>query len=318
MFQLPAGVPAVRLELDHVVLPPSTPAGAIQFQITDAVGGTVIATSSYTPTTAPENVVAPAVALPAGVPYLARIVVRSGAAQASFLCGRFRVRPVGADSSLYNDFMRVNVHPAILHATNEPTHECLQAWRNPRHCEMSEFAHILLKTDASEFDVEYVDTVKRLMGAERANPSVWVDGEPIDPAVSVVANTATFGRITVPGARNGAWRSFAIYSGPQMTSLIASTANLDAIRGENRGVFPVGVYLPGSASVDLVLPANRPVVTIADSKGAGAHSSIPGVNSWRFMMARKGVAFIAHAAGGDGLAHLVGGTPPSRLIAPWR
>lgn len=315
-FQPPDSVPAVRLELEHVVLPEGvSSSGAFHLQILDATGAALLSSTSFTPTTIPGACITPALALTQGRPYRVRVLVRSGATQATFLCGRLRVRPIGASRALYNDFWRLDVHPATIHASNEPMYEQLKAWRNPRHAEMSSFAHYQLLTDASEFDVEYYDTVNRHSG-NRSYPSVWVDGEPISPVIPVKWNAATFGTVKVPGARRGVPRTFNVHAGPQMASGVATTANLDAIRGENRGVFPVGVYLPGGAIADVVLPRPRVVVALGDSKGAGAHTSFPGMNSWHFMMTRKGMQLISHAAGGDNLAHLVGATPSLEACRP--
>ncbi|WP_437299318.1 SGNH/GDSL hydrolase family protein [Sorangium sp. So ce426] len=308
-FAVPSEVPAVRLELDRVSLPSGVgSSGAFQLQILDAAGSSVLLSASFTPTSTPTDCITPSLAVTAGLSYRARVVVRSGATQATFLCGRLRIRPVGATGVLYPDFYRLDVHPALLHGSSEAGYEKLTAWRNPRHLQMSNLAYYALSTDADVLDVEYYDTVNRRNG-NRSYPSVWADGEPIDPVLPVAWNSTTFSRVSVPAARSAVPRKIRVYSGPQMAS--PYTASLVAVRGENIGVFPGGIYVPAASNFEVTPPPARVIIAIVDSKGAGAYTAFSGMTSWQLQMQRKGLEFMTHGSGGDGLVHLTGTATPS-------
>ncbi|MGK3981263.1 SGNH/GDSL hydrolase family protein [Sorangium sp. So ce118] len=296
-FTVPAGVTAVRIELDDVHLPSGVSStNAFAIQLYDATGITQVHSTSATPTTQVSDTWTTSITVTPGAEYRVRIACNV-AGQSTFVCGRLRVRPVTTSDSFYENFVRIDADHSIIQDSNEI------GWANARYPLQSEFSHIDLLTDARDIRVEVLDNIGDYV-SDRGKPSVFVNGEPIDPQLDTTIGAIAHCACTIPSA--GGMQHVAVFSGPQAVTGLPAPAN------ENRGSFICGIYLPASARVQ-VLPEKasngaETIVLYGDSKMAGFYSTSPGRDSAAFLLRRAGHRVICNTAGGDALFYSVGST----------
>lgn len=296
---IPTGVTAITIELDEVMLPSGIgSSAAFALQLYDATGITQVHSTSFTPSGTSTDCATASIAVTAGTEYRVRVACNVSG-QAQFSCGRLRVRPVTSSDSFWTTpFNRIDADHSVIQDSNET------GWANPRFPLQSEFAHIDLLTDARTLKCEYYQNVEDFIGA-RGSPSVFVDGEPIDPPLTTVTGAMAYPEVTIPtGSRRT--REVTVYAGVQ------AATGLTAPVTENRGTFICGIYLPASAHVE-VLPerlssAAETVVLYGDSKAAGMYSASPGRDSLTFLLRRQGLRVISQTAGGASLYGDVGAT----------
>lgn len=289
-FTVPAGVTAIRIELDDVVLPTgvgSSPVFALQLY--DSTGITQISTTSFTPTSTVTDVATPDITVSPLVEYRVRVVCNVSG-QASFVCGRLRVRPTTTQIRFWEDFVRLDADHSVIQDSNEV------GWANPRFPLQSEFSHVELLTNARSVYVEVFDNAGDYL-SDRGKPSVFVNGDAIDPPLDTNIGAMAHCLCEIPAAAG--MQRVSIVSGPQ------AITGLPAPASENRGSFIAGVYLPRTATTEVLQEAHsnaaETIVLYGDSKMAGFYSSSPGRDSAAFMLRRAGHRVICNTAGGDGL-----------------
>ncbi|WP_437691553.1 SGNH/GDSL hydrolase family protein [Sorangium sp. So ce176] len=287
----PPGVTSVALELDGVQLPggaPSSPAFALQ--LLDSPRANILHTTSFTPGASSVNLATPAIAVTPGTQYWVRLAV-CVAGQATFLCDGIRVRPVAATGIFGRPFVRIDAHPSLMHDSAEVRYEDPALWPNPRFAMHSSHSSLRLRTSASTLAVELYDTANRGLG-DRGRPSVFVDGEPLDPPLPVTRDRVSYHELAIPRGRR-ADREVVAHSGPQLYTALPAPAR------EHRGTYLSALYLPADARIDIQRPpAPRPDIILGDSKGTGYYSSHVGSNSLHYQLEERGMRVITYAAGG--------------------
>lgn len=294
---IPTGVTAVRIELDDVRLADSVASSpAFALQLYDAAGMTQLHSTSVTPTTTSTDVTTSSITVVPGTEYRVRVVCNV-TGQATFVCGRIRLRPVTTSDSFWSNFVRIDADHSIIQDSNEIW------WTNPRYPMQSEFCHIDLLTNARDIRVEVYDNIGDYV-SDRGKPSVFVNGNPIDPQLDTDHGRVAYCQAVIPASTG--MQSVVVYSGPQ------AVTGLPAPVTENRGSFICALYLPRTARTE-VLPERasngaETIVLYGDSKMAGFYSTSPGRDSCAFMLRRAGHRVICNTAGGDALFYGAGAT----------
>lgn len=304
-FTVPTGVTGVRIELDDVRLPDgvgSSPAFALELY--DTTGITEVHSEEFTPTSTSTDVATSTITVTPGSEYRVRVVCNV-AGQATFVCGRLRVRPVTTSDSFWEDFARIDADHSIIQDSNEV------GWANPRFPLQSPFSHIDMLTNARELRVEVLDNIGDYV-ADRGKPSVFVNGDPIDPPLDTTIGGIAYCSCTIPAGAG--MQHVSVVAGPQAVSGLPDPVE------ENRGSFICGIYVPQQARVE-ILPerldgAAERVVLYGDSKLANFYSSSPGRDGLAFVLRRAGWRVISNSAGGDSLQSSTGSTLSEAACTP--
>ena len=300
----PDGVTAVALELDGLQLQSDVlSTGPLALRLVSSSQVTTVHSSQFTPTSTRTDVATASVSVTPGTQYWIHIVVHiDGQAQSSFLCDRFRLRPVtvSAGSIFAKPFRRIDAHPSILHGSVEERTESPSIYTTPRNPRASALASMRIKTNARKIAVEVFDTVNRGL-TDRGLPSVFVDGQPLDPPLDVDLDKVGYHELDIPAGQRGN-REIAAYSGPQLYTALPQPGR------EHRGCFLCGLYVPASAQAEIVQPPPpRPDVALGDSKMT-YYVTYPGSNGPHRQLEERGMQFITHAAGGWYLYAITGPT----------
>lgn len=306
-FTVPDGVTAIKFALAEVstfggVASP----GPLVLQLLDATGALVLHTTSYTPTSTSFDVWTAEIPVVAGTEYQVNLVTRTAAGHAVFQCGRLRVVPTSYTDPFYANFTRVEAHTSLLMGSNRFGID------TPRYWKQSEFSFLRLRTDGDEVRAEYVDTAGLYLQSRPNSfrPAAFVLGDPIDPAPTTVARATSVVKIplSVRGTKivevRGGIQSTTIYPAPHL---------------DNIGTFLAAVYVPASASFEVItegVTAAERVVLYGDSKISSFYTSLPASDGPAEALRRRGFHVTCHCAGGASIFADVGATVSVAACTP--
>ncbi|WP_437623404.1 SGNH/GDSL hydrolase family protein [Sorangium sp. So ce1151] len=297
-FTVPAEVTAVRVELDDVVLPDGVSSSpAFEIQVYDTTGITLLHSTSVTPSGTTTDIATAEIAVTPGAEYRVRLACNI-TGQAKWVCGRrLRVRPTATSRGLWRNFVRIDAAQTLN--DNLET-----GYANPRYPLQSPYSHMDLLFSGDELAVEVLDNVGDYI-SDRGRPSVFVNGNPLDPPLDTNIGGIAHCLVKMPAGSTG-MQAVSIYAGPQAVS------GLPAPVSEPRGSFICAVYVPRYSRVE-VLPERQSatgetIVLYGDSKLAGFYSLSPGRDSLAQQLRRAGHRVICQTIGGDALYSTTGAT----------
>ncbi|WP_437798513.1 SGNH/GDSL hydrolase family protein [Sorangium sp. So ce693] len=297
VFTVPDEWTELRIELDDVQLPDDVASSpAFELQIYDATGITLLHSTAVTPSSTPTDVKTVPIPVTPGVEYRVRVACNVSG-QARFAVGWLRVRPTVTTNGFWSNFVRIDVCHEILNDNLE------SGYANPRYAAQSPFSHVDLLFSGDRLAVEVLDNAGDYL-ADRARPSVFVNGVPLDPPLDT--NIGGIAHCIVKMPPSTGMQAVTICAGPQAVS------GLPAPVTEPRGSFIRAVYVPRYSRVE-VLPerpsaSGETIVLFGDSKLAGFYSSSPGRDSIVHLLRAAGHRVICAAVGGDTLFSKTGAT----------